>query len=112
MCSLSCSGLDKEVTGGSDCHCTFNLVHLVWIIGAPLLLCCLLGFLYKRRKQPAQPEEPLLVPKPDEEGQAYQPVQQQEVASPAEPQPAQDQPVQEQATLERTRSTGLFGDEI
>jgi len=38
VCDLSCSALDKEVTGGSDCHCTFNKLHLIWIIGIPLLL--------------------------------------------------------------------------
>ena len=38
VCSLSCAVLQTEVTGGNSCHCAFNKVHLIWIIGVPILL--------------------------------------------------------------------------
>eukprot|EP00656_Telonema_subtile_P057572 TRINITY_DN9499_c0_g1_i2.p1 TRINITY_DN9499_c0_g1~~TRINITY_DN9499_c0_g1_i2.p1 ORF type:complete len:619 (-),score=98.98 TRINITY_DN9499_c0_g1_i2:198-2054(-) len=57
VCELSCSTLDKEVTGGDSCHCTFNTLHLIWMIGVPLLLCFLAICLCCRHRAQQEEEE-------------------------------------------------------
>ena len=57
VCSLSCASLDKEVVGGDNCHCTFNTLHLTWMVGLHrfcylLLLSGLMSSLMNPRSVP------------------------------------------------------------
>jgi len=53
---------------GNDCTCSFNKLHLIWMIGGPLLcLCCLLCVFCRKKKEPEEQEkrEPLMAPEDD-----------------------------------------------